>query len=165
VIGRNSSEPFELSGALTVSAGFPGTVTHIIVGSDVAYVDDLNGADVLGLVASEDVRINPNAVGSDRILNMYGAILNQGGAMRAAYDCGTGGRNLAPAGSELNTYGSNASQGTGNMSCCFDPRNYNFDERLERLRPPFFPLLNEEWIYTDWRELPTPCWARDGGCS
>ena len=58
------------------------------------------------------------------------------GTMRAAYDCGTGGRNIAPAGSELNTYGSNASQGTGNMSCCFDPRNYNFDDRLARLRPP-----------------------------
>jgi len=165
VVGRNSTEPFVLGGALTVSAGFPGTVTHIVIGSDVRYVDGLDGTDVLGLVASEDVRINPNGVGSDRILDLYGAILNQGGAMRAAYDCGTGGRNIAPAGSELNTYGSNASQGTGNMSCCFDPRNYNFDDRLARLRPPFFPLLNEEWLYTDWRELPTPCWARDGGCS
>lgn len=172
VVGLNSSEPFVLNGALTVYAGPASSVTHIIIGSDVRYGSGLDDVDVLGLVAAEDIRINPNSVGSDRILDIYGALLNQGasgsssgGAMRVSYDCGRSGVVTVPAGSELNTWGSNASRRTGNMGCCFNPRNYNFDDRLDRLRPPFYPLLNEDWLYTNWRELPTPCWARDGGCS
>ena len=164
VIGRNASTPFVLSGAMTVYAGTSSSRQNIIIGSDIDYGAGLNGTDVLGLAASDEIWINPYAVGSDRVLNISGALLNQNGAMRVALDCGTGGSSVVPAASELNTFGSNASLGTGNMGCCFTPRNYNFDERLESLRPPFFPLLSSEWDYTNWREVETPCWAKPGGC-
>ena len=164
VIGRNSTSPFVLGGALTVYAGDSSSRKNIIIGSDVAYKTGLDGTDIIGIIASDEVWINPNAVGADKVWNLYGALLNQNGQMQTARDCGTTGSNLTPAGSRLFTYGSNASLGTGNMSCCFSPRSYDFDPRLEALRPPLFPLLSDKWTYTNWRESPTPCWALTGGC-
>ena len=130
--------------------------------SDILYVDGLNGNDIVGLIGSDEVWINGSAVGSDQVFNLYGAILNQNGQLKTSTNCD--GSTLNPSGSVLNMYGSNASLGTGNMSCCFSPRNYNFDPRLDRLRPPFFPLLRDEWTYTNWRETATPCWAQPAGC-
>ncbi|HHC07267.1 MAG TPA: hypothetical protein ENK55_00925 [Actinobacteria bacterium] len=164
VLGRDADHPFVLDGAITVYAGTSSSRKNVVIGADLRYADGLDGSDVLGVVASDEIWINPYSVGTDRELNIYGALLNQNGAMRVAYDCGTSGSSLVPPASELNTYGSNASIGTGNMGCCFTPRNYNFDERLATLRPPFFPLLSTDWSYTNWREIAAPCWARPGGC-
>lgn len=164
VIGLDSDAPFVLDGALTIYAGDTSARKNIILGTSTYYADGLDGSDVLGLVASDQIYINPDAVGYDRQLDIYGSLLNQRDAMRVALSCGDDGSNLVPSASELNTYGSIASIGTGNMSCCFSPRNYEFDERLERLRPPLFPLLSDEWIYTNWRETTAPCWATEEGC-
>jgi hypothetical protein len=164
VLGRNSLEDFLLDGALTVYAGDSSSAKNVIIGSSLIYEDGLAGSDVLGVIASDQIWINPNSVGSDRVLDMYGAFLNQQDAMHTALTCGDSGSSLVPSPSELNTYGSIASIGTGNMSCCFTPRNYGFDDRLVRLRPPLFPLLSDEWIYTNWRETSSPCWATESGC-
>ncbi|MCP3974880.1 MAG: hypothetical protein GY720_10345 [bacterium] len=164
VVGRTSGSPFTLAGALTIYAGDSSARRNIIVGSDVLYANGLSADEVIGLAASDEVWINPNAVGSDALFNLYASVLNQNGQMRVALDCGTSGSSLTPSGSTLNTFGSNASLGTGNMSCCFSTRNYNFDDRLDRLRPPLFPLLSNEWTYTNWRETTQPCWVESGGC-
>ena len=164
VVGRNSGTPFALKGALTVYAGDSSARRNVVVGSDVVYAGGLSADDIMGLAASDEVWINPNAVGGDAVFNLYGSVLNQNGQMKVAYDCGTSGSSLTPSGSTLNTFGSNASLGTGNMSCCFSTRNYNFDSRLDRLRPPLFPLLSDEWTYSNWREVPQPCWIRATGC-
>ncbi len=164
VVGRNSSTPFSLAGALTIYAGDSSARRNIIIGSDVVYATGLTADDVIGLAASDEVWINPNAVGGDRVFDLYGAVLNQNGQMKVALACGTAGSSLTPASSTLNTYGSNASLGTGNMSCCFSTRNYNFDERLGRLRPPLFPLLRDEWTYSNWQEIARPCWAESPTC-
>lgn len=164
VLGRNEANPFVLNGALTVYAGDSSARRNIIFGSDVVYLDPNGATDVLGIIASDEVWTNPYAVGSDADLNLHGAFLNQNGNWRTAKACGSSGSSLTPESSILNTWGSNASLGTGNHSCCFEIRNYVFDPRLERLRPPFFPLLSDDWTYTNWREVPTPCWADSPSC-
>ncbi|VAW03201.1 hypothetical protein MNBD_ACTINO02-3082 [hydrothermal vent metagenome] len=162
VIGRNSTTPFVMNGIVSFYAGNSSSRRNVIIASDITYGSALTGNDIVGLIGSDEVWINPTSVGTDRELNIYAAILNQNGQLKAATACNGSRINLSN--SELNMYGSNASLGTGNMSCCFTPRNYNFDPRLDRLRPPFFPLLSDEWTYTNWRETPTPCWAKPGGC-
>lgn len=165
VLGRTAANHFMLDGALTVYAGDSSAPKNVILGASLMYEDGLDGDDVLGVIASDQIIINPVSVGSDRVLDLYGSLLNQQLAMETALSCGGEGSNQVPTPSALNTYGSIASIGTGNMSCCFTPRNYGFDERLTRLRPPLFPLLSDEWIYTNWRETSSPCWAKAGGCA
>jgi hypothetical protein len=164
VLGRTATTDFQLGGALTVYAGDSSNPKNVIIGSSLTYVDGLDGSDVLGVVASDQIFINPSSVGSDRVLDIYASLLNQQDAMRVGLTCGWEGSSLTPSPSELNTFGSIASIDTGNMSCCFTPRNYGFDDRLTRLRPPLFPLVSDEWIYTNWRETSSPCWATAQGC-
>ena len=38
--------------------------------------------------------------------------------------------------------------------------NYGFDPRLQNIRPPYFPLVNDRWWWQDWRELAIPDWAK-----
>jgi len=165
VVGLNDSSPFELSGRLTIYAGDSSARCNVIIGSDVLYADGLDGSDVLGLIASDEIWINPHAVGWwDRELNIYGALLSQNGTIATALHNGDAGQSMTPAHSVLNTYGSFAAVRTGDMSSSFETRNYNFDTRLERLCPPFFPLVSEEWTFSNWRETSIPCWATEEGC-
>ena len=165
VIGVDAASSWILDGALTVYAGDSSSAKNVVIATSLYYEGGLDGNDVFGIIASDQVYINPNSVGSDRVLDIYASVLNQQDAMRAALSCGRDGSNRVPTPSELNTFGSIASIGTGNMSCCFTPRNYSFDERLVRLRPPLYPLLSDEWLYTNWREVAAPCWAREAGCT
>lgn len=162
VIGRPSA-PATVKGAVTFYAGTLGSPKNLIVGSDITYASGLNGSDVVGLIASDEVYLSPSAVGSDRVLNVYGAMLSQGGILGVSYDCGTSGNRVTPSYSTLNTIGGIAKVRTGNLSAHFTTRNYDFDLRLEGLRPPFFPLLGDSWDYAAWREIPVPCWA-EGSC-
>jgi uncharacterized membrane protein len=154
VIGRNSGSPFHLGGALTVYAGTSSARRNVIMSSDITYVNGMSGTDVLGLVASDEVILNPRAAGNDGLHQFYAATLSQNGQVNVP--CG----GYVPGGTTLTNYGSNATLGTGNMSCCYSPRNYNFDLRLTQLRPPLFPLLSDKWTYTNWKESPIPDWAR-----
>ncbi len=165
VIGEDSSDAFELSGQLSIYAGNSSARRNVIIASDIRYADGLDGTDVLGLVASDEIRVNPNAVGGDRELHIYAAMLSQNGSIATARSCGDDGSAQTPFHAELTTYGSFAAVETGDFAQSFQTRNYNFDERLDRIRPPFFPLLREEWTYTNWREITTPCWATAAGCS
>jgi len=118
---------------------------------------------VLGLISSDWVIINPYAIGGDNTLNISAAMLEQSGTMWVARTCGYDGSDLVGQGSgypTLTTFGSQARRQTGNMSAQFSIRNYNFDSRLERLRPPLYPLLGETWSYGNWKEIIPPCWAR-----
>ncbi len=163
IVGRNEATPFVLDGALTMYAGNSSDRSNIIIGSDVLYADGLNGDDVLALIASGEIWINPNAIGSDGELNIYGSILNQSGDMHIAQRCLDSGNCVSPGNSKIKTHGSHASIGTGNLSACVDAE-FSFDERLEVIRPPFFPVLNNDWTFSNWQEIPEPCWAESGGC-
>ncbi len=163
VLGRNESSPFVLDGALTVYAGDSSNRRNIIVGSDIEYAAGLTGDDLLAIIASGEVWINPNAVGSDGELHIYGSILSQDGELHIAQRCLESGSCVSPAGAAITTYGSIASTGTGNLSVCV-AAEFNFDERLDVMRPPFYPLISDVWTFRNWQEIPEPCWAELGGC-
>jgi hypothetical protein len=152
-----------INGAMTIYAGSNGSRKNIILASDIVYQSGDSGNDVLGLIASDWVIINPHAIGGDREFNVSAAMLQQGGTMWVARTCGEDGNDVVSQGSSyptLNTFGSQARRQTGNMSAQFAIRNYEFDQRLEGLRPPLFPLLGDAWTYGNWREIQPPCWAR-----
>jgi hypothetical protein len=55
--------------------------------------------------------------------------------------------------------GSIATKSTGDIGAHFPTRYYGCDDRLEFIRPPFFPLLDGECTYKNWREDILPDWA------
>nr|NIS30572.1 hypothetical protein [Actinomycetota bacterium] len=158
-----------VKGAVTIAAGAAGSPKNIVIGGDLLYAGGKNGTDVLGLAATDEVWVSPSSVGSDEELNINAAILAQGGSFQVARSCGGNGNVQLPRSgstptSTLNTYGSMAIlHTTGDVAAHFSPRNYGFDPRLERLRPPHFPLLGDGWLYENWRETTLPCWARTSG--
>ena len=168
ILGRGTAGT--VKGAVTIAAGSAGAPKNIVIGADLLYADGLAGTDVLGLAATDEVWVNPNSVGADGVLNINAALLAQGGAFQVARTCGDSGDVLLPWSggqptSTLNTNGAMAIRHTGDVAAHFSPRNYGFDSRLERLRPPLFPLLGDGWQYQSWRETDLPCWARaSGGC-
>jgi hypothetical protein len=158
VVGRPTAVA-TLKGALTIYAGTLAAPKNVIIGSDVLYSGGLTGIDVIGLIGSDEVYISPSAVGGDRAITINGALLSQMGILGVPRDCGTTGSVLTASGSTLTTNGGIAKRSTGELSAHFSTRNYNFDGRLEGLRPPFFPLVGDSWSFAAWREVSVPCWS------
>ena len=168
VMGQEIGIVSKVRESFTVLAGSNGSRKNIIIGSDIIYSGGLDDT-VLGLIATDEVYINPSSVESDNELVINAAILTQGGSFHVARDCGSSGNVMLPYSggvpiSELTTNGSFALLQTGDVAAHFGTRNYGFDERFETLRPPFFPLLNDSWSFVEWREQPLPCWAIPGSC-
>ncbi|HSG79952.1 MAG TPA: hypothetical protein VLD62_10260, partial [Acidimicrobiia bacterium] len=167
IMGKGT--PGTTKGVVTIGAGSAGAPKNIVIGGDLLYAGGTTGTDVLGLAASDEVWVSPSAVGPDNELTIHAAILAQGGSFQVARNCGENGDVLLPrTGSvpdaTLNTFGSMAILHTGDVAAHFSPRNYTFDPRLEKIRPPLFPLLGDGWVYENWRETTLPCWARSSGC-
>lgn len=155
-----------VKGSLTMYAGTSSNVKNIVINSDIYYDGQdpvtlaTSNNDTFALIASDEININPNAVGSDKDLTVNASILGQTNKWRVAKSCGSSGGSVTPGGSTLNWRGSIATKSTGSIAGSFPTRNYLFDDRLEWLRPPFFPLLDDNWSYEDWKELPLPDWAK-----
>ncbi len=167
VLGRPGAASI-IKGGVTILAGTAGSRKNVVIGSDIVYHSGTAGTDVLGLIASDEIYVNPSSVGADGVLNIVGSYLTQGGSFHVARDCGSSGYPVLPTPggyptSTLNTSGSMALRQTGDVAAHFSPRNYGFDYRLEGLRPPLFPLMKDTWEYADWREEFLPCWARPAG--
>ncbi len=160
VVGR-FPDPFALDGALTIGAGTSSRRRSVVVGADVRY---RGSDDVLGIVASRDLYVDPTAAGRDGTLDLQAAVLAQDGRMRLLPGCGAAREGGGGADTRLALLGSLAAAKNGPSECCFAAATYRHDPRLLRSRPPFFPLLADEWTATRWRERPAPCWARAGGC-
>jgi hypothetical protein len=168
VIGRPSTGSV-IGRPMTIYAGSVGSPKNVIIGGDITYRDGTSGTTVLGLIASDEVWVNPNSVGSDHVLNINAAILTQNGSFQVARDCGDSGSSILPYSggvpiSTLNTNGSMAIRYTGDVAAHFGTRNYGFDDRLQSLRPPLFPLMGDTWTYGGWTEVNLPCWALPAGC-
>lgn len=103
------------------------------------------------MIASDEVIINSYATGAGRRFYISAALLGQYDKWRAV--------GSAPSGSTLITSGSIATRSTGSISGEFPHAQYGFDDRMEFVRPPFYPLLVNDWSYEDWTELPLPAWA------
>ncbi len=159
-----------VAGQVTIYAGRYGAEKSIVIAGDILYNNGTSGTDVLGLISSDVMIINPNGVGSDNEMTISGALLVQTRSLRVARDCGDTGDVVLPLShgepiAELTTIGARAARETGDMAAHFGIRNYVFDLRLESLRPPLFPLVKDTWDYVTWTEGTIPCWARDTGCS
>ena len=163
VVAKNSSEPFALSGALTIYAGDSAARENIIIGGDTLYVNGASGNDMLALIASDEIWLNPNAVGPDGELSISASLVSQNGVIQVATKCLDNGSCRTDPGVRLYTYGSNTARAMGNLNQCFEA-TYDYDPRLANLRPPFFPLLNDQWRFSNWREVTEPCWATPAGC-
>jgi len=154
---------------MTIYAGSVGSPKNVVIGADLLYQTGTSGTTVLGLIASDEVYINPASVGTDLTLEINAAILTQDGAFHVARACGSSGSVLLPysggvPSSTLNTNGSMAIRHTGDVAAHFGTRNYGFDTRLETIRPPLFPLMGDTWSYGAWQEVTLPCWAKPAGC-
>jgi hypothetical protein len=111
----------------------------VVIGTDVTYQSGVSGTTVLGLIASDEVWVNPNAVGSDQVLTINTAMLTQNGSFQVARDCGTSGNVVLPYSggvpiATLNTNGSMAIRYTGDVAAHFGTRNYGFT--TARVAPP-----------------------------
>ena len=163
VIGRPGTTA-TVEGAVTIYAGSSGARKNVVIGSDIAYQNGTSGTDVIGLIGSDEIFINPTAVGGDNQITINAALLSQQGILGTGQECGSDGDILLPTSvSVLTVNGSIAKVSTGNLSSHFGTRNYGFDARLERLRPPLFPLLRDTWHFENWRETTLPCWALPSG--
>ncbi|MGZ8784826.1 MAG: hypothetical protein ACXW1Y_04600 [Acidimicrobiia bacterium] len=149
-LGPDAFSEAILKGSLTIYAGTVTDKKNIILNADTTY-DDPNSFDVLGLIASDEVIIYGGATGTDKKFYINAALLGQ-------YD-----RWIAvgptPYNSTLITVGSIATRSTGDISGEFSSADYGFDELFEFVRPPFYPLIVNDWSYQDWTELPLPSWA------
>lgn len=168
VIGRPGSAT-AIRSPMTIYAGSVGSPKNIVIATDIRYHLGRTGTTVLGLIASDEIYVNPASVGSDRYLEINAAILAQGGNFNVARDCGDTGATLLPTSggvplSTLDYWGSMAKRSTGDVAAHFGTRNYSFDSRLESLRPPLFPLMGDSWRYGGWQEVHLPCWATTTGC-
>lgn len=144
--------------SLTMYAGTAGSKANVVVNTDIYYDNPASYATV-ALIASDEIVLNPNSVGTDRELHVNSSLLGQDNKWRVARACGDSGSVQTPSNSVLYMTGSIATKSTGDIGAHFPTRYYGFDDRLEYLRPPFFPLLDGEWTYEDWREQSLPAWA------
>jgi hypothetical protein len=44
----------------------------------------------------------------------------------------------------------------GGYASMFNTREYQYDETLQRLRPPYYPILEGSWETFYWREVKPP---------
>lgn len=149
-----------LGKSLTIYAGTAADRQNVIVNADLLYEDPASFA-TLGLIASDEIILNPLATGTDNNLYVNASLLAQTAMWRVAQRCGTnGGSAISQSASTLTVNGSIATPQTGSISGSYGTRNYLFDERLQYLRPPFYPLLDNDWTYENWREVSLPAWAQ-----
>lgn len=148
-----------IKGSATVYAGSQASPKNVIINADTRVWNYPNSQFTMGIIASDEIVINPFATGGDRHFQLQAAILGQANRWLVADRCGLGGSRLTPSNSTLDVFGSIATKSTGAISGAFSTRNYNFDPRLEYLRPPLYPLLDGNWRYENWSENPLPGWV------
>lgn len=165
-----AADAITVKGGLTILAGSQDAPKNLIVNTDITYSDP-SSFDVIGMIASDENRINPQVVGSDLSFEWRGAVLSQGTRWGVAQWCGATGESVridddgslvkAPNGSfaAMTFTGSMAFRNTPNINFTMFPRTYVFDPRLAYLRPPFYPLIGDDWSYDNWSENFIPDWA------
>ncbi len=124
----------QVKGRVTVASN-----VNVVIGNNISYVTP--GVDVLGLVAKNEMIV---AQWTPNDLTWYAATIAQGGQWRSWSNDGSHGT--------MNFYGSTATNQGGSMGM-FDFRNYNYDTNLLFLQPPFFPVLEDSYALSFFREL------------
>lgn len=129
-----------VKGRVTVATG-----GDIIIGGNVAPVTP--GTDVLGLDAYSDV-IVAGYVPSPTF-SWSAAVLAQTGTWKSDPSSPSHGSS-----SVMNFTGMSATKDGGSFAGMFNTRNYNYDQTLLYLSPPWFPVLDALYQTTLFREMP-----------
>lgn len=124
----------QVSGRVTV-----GSNDSIVVAGNIGPVTA--GTDVLGLAALNDLWV---AKWSPYNVDWTAAVLVQNNTWHAAGNNGSKGT--------MNFWGSSATQTGGGFSA-FNTRNYNYDQTLLYLPPPWFPVIDDTYTVSLFREL------------
>jgi type II secretory pathway pseudopilin PulG len=143
----------------TTNGGVLGRVTvasnnNIVVANNVGPVTP--GTDVLGLIAANEMIV---AKWCPTNLTWRAATISEHGMFRSAVDKADGHGTMTFIGSTA-TYGGKYCVGTtcyvigGYMSMFGTARNYEYDETLLYLQPPWFPTLGDSLTMLLFRELP-----------
>ena len=101
---------------------------------------------MLGLISANEVII---AKYTPSTLTWRAASLAQSGQWRTYQGSATGNHDpMIYIGSQTTADGGYASM--------FNNRTYQYDDTLQRLRPPFYPILEGSWETFYWREVQPP---------
>lgn len=131
--------PSVVNGRVTIA-----TKGNVYIGGNITYAS--SGDDVLGLISANEVivaRYTPST------LTWRAASLAQSGQWRTYQGSPTGNHNSM-------TYIGSQTTSNGGYASMFDNRSYQYDETLQRLRPPFYPILEGSWETFYWREVKPP---------
>ncbi len=141
--GGVGPRPSVVNGRVTVATS---SDQNLYVGGDIAYAAE--GDDVLGLISGREIII-AEYVPLD--LTWRAASLAQNGRWRTNRGSP---RNPNPHG-RMHYIGAQATR-EGGYASMFQEREYEYDETLQRLRPPFYPVLEGAWSTRYWREVAAP---------
>ena len=120
------------------------TKANVYIGGNITYAS--SGDDVLGLIAANEVIITKYTPSN---LTWRAASLAQSGQWRTYQG--------APDGLHASmTYIGSQTTSNGGYASMFNTRTYQYDETLQRLRPPFYPILEGSWETFYWREVLPP---------
>jgi hypothetical protein len=131
--------PSIVNGRVTVA-----TKGNVYVGGNISYAAP--GDDVLGLISAGEVVI---AKYTPSNLTWRAASLAQSGQWHTYQGALDGLHN------SMLYIGSQTTSGGGYASM-FSTREYQYDDTLQRLRPPFYPILEGSWDTYYWREVKPP---------
>jgi hypothetical protein len=135
VIVADASSTDTVNGRVTVASN-----DDVVVGGNLVYATP--GDDVLGLDANNDVVI---AAYAGNPLTWNAAVLAQNGTWKTDTQGGSG---------TMNFTGAAVTQDGGSLTQ-YSTRNYNYDSNLQFLPPPWFPMVNDDYTITLFRELPS----------
>lgn len=136
--GSTGPRPSVVNGRVTIA-----TKANVYVGGNISY--SAPGDDVLGLIAGNEVII---AKYTPTNLTWRAASLAQTGQWRTWTGTNDGHGSMLYIGSQTTSDGGYASM--------FSTREYQYDDTLQRLRPPFYPILEGSWDTFYWREVKAP---------
>lgn len=120
------------------------TKANVYIGGNIGYAS--SGDDVLGLIAGGEIVI---AKYTPRNLTWRAASLAQSGQWRTYQGSNDGAHDKM-------TYIGSQTTSDGGYASMFNEREYSYDETLQRLRPPFYPILEGSWETYYWREVRPP---------
>jgi hypothetical protein len=120
------------------------TPGNLYIGGNIAY--ETSGDDVLGLIATQSIIFTQY---TPRDTTVRAATLAQNGqwiTSLTSYD----GKH------ESLTYIGSQTTNQGGYASMFRTRTYGYDEVLQFLRPPFYPIIEGSWENRYWREVRAP---------
>jgi hypothetical protein len=125
-VGQSAIISGQVNGRVTVVSN-----NNIIIGNNISYVT--SGDDVLGLVANNNVEVAQYVPST---LNWNAATIAENGQFYSYSNDGSH--------STMTFTGSTATKNGGSMGL-FQTRNYNYDNTLLYLQPPWFPRVGDPY--------------------